>query len=128
MNLFSWLGHYRSLPARLAESESARIKAEDDARFWRGKVEVWEQIAQKALDDKDQTFKLLVDWQSERMTGVQIFGTGPRLPREPLPGDREPEQPPQMGRRLMRDIVNEFRTSRDQALGEFARMKTGSEG
>lgn len=128
MNILAWFGQYRSLPSRLAEAQSARIKAEDDVRFWRGKCEVWEQTAQKAMDDKDQMFKLLVDWQSERMTGVQIFHTGPRLPREPLPGDQAPAQPQPMGRRLMRDALNEFRSSYDQAFSEFQRRKMGVDG
>jgi len=115
LNLFSWLGVYKTLPAQLADAEARCIKAEDDARYWRSKAEVWEEQANKAQEQKDISHQLLIDWCAIRLTGKPIFGNPPALPREQFPGDKEPEMP-RMGKRLGRDMVNDYIAKMERAI------------
>lgn len=122
MNLFSFFGRYRTLDAELEDAVARRIVAEDEARYWRGKAEVWEAEAHKAQEEKDVSHKALIDWTAMRLTGYPIFGSAPPLPREALPNDRPVERP--MGRRLARDIVNESAAALERELAAYNTSKT----
>lgn len=113
-NILSWLGSYRTLPAQLADAESARIKAEDDARYWRGKAEVWEQQAYRAQSEKDITHRLLIDWCALKVTGMPIFGGGP-TPQAKFYTD-EVADAPRGGKRLARDIINDTLARMEQEI------------
>ena len=106
--------------AELEDAVARRTAAEDEARYWRGKAESWEAAYTKAVQEKDTTHRVLVDWCAVRLTGIPIFGTAPALPRE-FPVDQK--QPKPVGKRLARDVVNEVSAKFDAELNAYIQQQ-----
>ena len=119
------LGRWRSLPAELADLERRCIAAEDEARHWRSRAEIWEKEAIKTHEEKDKIFHCFVDWCAMRYSGFPVFGDSPPAPREPSPGDVKPQMP--QGKRLARDVVQEITSAYDAELRKFRQSQEVSQ-
>lgn len=118
---FSFFGRYRTLAAELDDALRRCTAAEDDARFWRAKAEVWESETKKAQEEMLISHRALIDWTAMRLTGFAIFGTAPPLPRGPMPAEQPVERP--VGKRLARDVVNELAGMYDKELADYNASK-----
>lgn len=122
--MVKWLrlfGRYRTLAAELEDATRRCTAAEDDARFWRAKAEVWESETRKAQEEMLISHRALVDWTAMRLTGFPIFGSAPPLPRGPMPAEVPVQRP--VGKRYARDVVKEMSAMYDQELADYNATK-----
>ncbi len=105
------LNLFPDLRLKLEQAESARIKAEDEVRFWRGRADWAESDRDKARMDLASALKAISNWQST-MAGVPVpfpeitgaLGMAPGM--APVMGSQEAPQRPTEARSL-RDLQRE---------------------
>lgn len=115
LNLFS---PYRDLNLRVGEllkslrdASEARARAEDEATYWRDKVDAVEDELTESHKRELEVREMMTDFIAQQRWGMSIFHRGPQLPADP------PETAPIPTRRVQaRHLVNQKNRERLQAL------------
>ncbi len=119
---------YRELTARLSDSEALRVKADDDARYWRSMYDDQRQVAIDARAEATYALKAMSNWQST------LAGVPRPFPELPGPAYDPPIQSVEgdvtnVGnhRRNARDVQNEaIIASRAEAMKARRRAMNGN--
>lgn len=99
---------FLALEAQLAESASARIVAEDNARLWRARAESAEADKDKAREAETQSLKIVADWIAF-VNGMPPVYRVASLPPDKSAGDSFTEPRRRQARDVARELDEEFR-------------------
>jgi len=108
---------FREMERNLQATESARIKADDEVRFWRGRADWAESDRDRARLDLAGALKSISNWQA-LLTGAPIlpFPEVAHAQAKPAAPEFGPIQPQQS--RSMRDLQNEAVAKSRKAAAE----------